>query len=169
MANWRKLGADGYEFMEPVSIQRFPERLSVEAQLSFNQNLPEDAMKYLCLIYEDESKRGTRSKEETTAIMGEYGAFTEGIKKSGKYVAGEALQPTQTGTTVRVRQGKISTTDGPFAETKEQLGGFYLINATDLNEAIQVASGIPAARTGSVEVRPIWVLGAQESSSRQTA
>src|SRR5258708_38928261 len=102
-------------------------------------------------------------------MMTEYGAFTEAIKKSGQYIGGDAPQPTQTGTTSRVRQGKISTTDGPFAETKEQLGGFYLINATDLNEAIQVASGIPAARTGSVEVRPIWVLGAQESSSRQTA
>ena len=118
-------------------------------------------MKYLCLIYDDESKRGTMSKEQTAAIHGEYGAFTEAIKKSGQFLGGEALQPTQTATTVRVRQGKISTTDGPFAETKEQLGGFYLINATDLNEAIQVASRIPSARTGSIEVRPIWVLDAQ--------
>ena len=118
-------------------------------------------MKYLCLIYDDESKRGTMSKEQTAAIHGEYGAFTEAIKKSGQFLGGEALQPTQTATTVRVRQGKISTTDGPFAETKEQLGGFYLINATDLNDAIQVASRIPSARTGSIEVRPIWVFEAQ--------
>ena len=118
-------------------------------------------MKYLCLIYDEESKRGTMSKEQMDTMMGEYGAFTEGIRKSGQYVGGEALQPTQTATTVRVRQGKISTTDGPFAETKEQLGGFYLINATDLNEAIQVASRIPSARTGSIEVRPVRVFDAQ--------
>jgi hypothetical protein len=88
-------------------------------------------------------------------VFGEYFAFTEGIKQSGQYVGGEALQPTQTASTVRVRNGKVSTTDGPFAETKEQLGGYYLIEARDLNDAIQVASKIPGARYGSVEVRPI--------------
>jgi len=88
-------------------------------------------------------------------MMGEYFAFTEGIKKSGHYLGGEALKPTQTASTVRVRSGKISTTDGPFAETKEQLGGYYLIDAKDLNDAIQVAAKIPSARIGSVEVRPI--------------
>ena len=87
--------------------------------------------------------------------------FYWGIKKSGHYIGGDALQPTQTATTVRVRQGKISTTDGPFAETKEQLGGFYLINATDLNEVIQVASRIPSAPSGSIEVRPIRVSNTQ--------
>jgi hypothetical protein len=87
--------------------------------------------------------------------MGEYFAFTEGIRKSGHYVGGNALQPVHTATTVRVRQGRLSTTDGPFAETKEQLGGYYLIDARDLNDAIQVASKIPSARVGSVEVRPI--------------
>src|SRR5260370_41883342 len=101
MAKWRRSGANGYGFMESVSIQRFPERLSVEAQLSFNQLSPEDAMKYLCLIYNEETKRGTMPKEQMDAMMGEYGAFTEGIRKSGKYVAGEALQATQTATTVR--------------------------------------------------------------------
>ena len=95
------------------------------------------------------------SKSESDAIMGEYFAFTDGIKKSGHYLGGEALKPVQTATTVRVRNGKLSTTDGPFAETREQLGGFYLINARDLNDAIQVASKIPSARLGSVEVRPI--------------
>ena len=112
-------------------------------------------MKYLCLIYDDEKKMATMSKTEGDAIMGEYFAFTDGIKKSGHYVGGEALQPVQTATTVRVRNGKVSTTDGPFAETKEQLGGFYLIDAKDLNEAIQVASRIPSVRIGSVEVRPV--------------
>jgi hypothetical protein len=112
-------------------------------------------MKYLCLIYDEEKKMGSMSKNESDAFMGEYFAFTEGIRKSGHYIGGEALQPVQTATTVRVRNGKVSTTDGPFAETKEQLGGFYLINARDLNDAIQVASKIPSARLGSVEVRPI--------------
>ena len=118
-------------------------------------------MKYLCLIYDDESKRGTMPKEQADAMMPEYYAFTESIKKSGQYIGGEALQPTQNATTIRVRQSKVSTTDGPFAETKEQLGGFYLINAKDLNDAIQVASRIPSARTGSIEVRPIRVFDAQ--------
>ena len=112
-------------------------------------------MRYLCLIYDDESKMGTMPKEQMEAMMGEYFAFTDGIKKSGHYIGGEALQPTQTATTVRVRNGKISNTDGPFAETKEQLGGYYLINAKDLNDAIQIASKIPSSRVGSIEVRPI--------------
>jgi hypothetical protein len=93
------------------------------------------------------------------AFMGEYFAFTEAVKKSGHYVGGEALKPVHTATTVRVRGGKLSTTDGPFAETKEQLGGYYLIEARDLNDAIQVASRIPSARLGCVEVRPIEVFG----------
>lgn len=112
-------------------------------------------MKYLCLIYDDESKWGTMPQAEAEAMMGEYFAFTEGIKQSGHYIGGEALQPTQTATSVRVRSGKISTTDGPFAETKEQLGGYYLINAKDLNDAIQVASKIPSSRIGTIEIRPI--------------
>jgi hypothetical protein len=112
-------------------------------------------MKYLCLIYDEEKKLGAMSKNESDAFMGEYFAFTEGIRKSGHFVGGEALQPVQTATTVRVRNGKLSTTDGPFAETKEQLGGYYLIDAKDLNDALQVASKIPSARLGSVEVRPI--------------
>jgi hypothetical protein len=112
-------------------------------------------VKYLCLIYEDEKNWGTLSKEQADAMMGEYFAFTDGIKKSNHYIGGEALQPTETATTVRVRQGKISTTDGPFAETKEQLGGYYLINAKDLNDAIQVAAKIPSSRMGSIEIRPI--------------
>ena len=112
-------------------------------------------MQYLCLIYTDESGDARMTREEGQAVMGEYFAFTEGIKKSGHYVGGNPLQATKTASTVRVRQGKMSTTDGPFAETKEQLGGYYLIEAKDLNDAIQVASKIPAARSGSVEVRPI--------------
>jgi len=112
-------------------------------------------MKYLCLIYDDEKKMATMSKDEGEAFMGEYFAFTEGIKKTGHYLGGNALQPVNTATTLRNRSGKLSTTDGPFAETKEQLGGYYLIEARDLNDALQVAAKIPSARTGSVEVRPI--------------
>ena len=112
-------------------------------------------MKYLCLIYEDEKSWMNLNKEQGDALLGEYNTFTEDIQKSGHLLAGEALQPTQSATTVRVRKGKISTTDGPFAETKEQLGGYYLIEAKDLNDAIKVAAKIPAVRTGSIEVRPV--------------
>jgi len=112
-------------------------------------------MRYLCLIYDEEKKLGAMSKGESDAFMGEYFAFTEDIKKSGHYVGGNALQPANTATSVRVRGGKMSATDGPFAETKEQLGGYYLIEAKDLNDALQVASKIPSAKLGTVEVRPI--------------
>ena len=112
-------------------------------------------MRYLCLIYDEEKQLAGMSKPESDAFMGEYFGFTDGIKQSGHYLGGEALQPVQTATTVRVRNGKVSTTDGPFAETREQLGGYYLINARDLNDAIQVAAKIPSARLGCVEVRPI--------------
>ena len=112
-------------------------------------------MKYLCLIYENEGMWEKLSKEDGDRIMGEYFAFTDDIRKSGQYLGGEALQPTATATTVRVRNGKIGNTDGPFAETKEQLGGYYLVEAKDLNEAIKVAARIPAAKNGSIEVRPI--------------
>ena len=112
-------------------------------------------MKYLCLIYDEEKKLETMSKADGEAMMGEYFGFTEGIKKSGHYLGGNALQPVQTATTVRVRNGKVSTTDGPFAETQEQLGGYYLIEAKDLNDAIRVAAQIPSSRIGSIEVRPI--------------
>ena len=112
-------------------------------------------MKYLCLIYDDEKLYETMTKEQGDAFMGEYFAFTEGIKASGHYVGGEALQPVSTATTIRIRNGKMSTTDGPFAETKEQLGGYYLVEAKDLNEAIQVAAKIPSVKIGSIEVRPV--------------
>ena len=95
------------------------------------------------------------SKAEMDKMLGEYVAFTDSIKKSGHYIASNPLQPTQTATTVRVRNAKLSTTDGPFAETKEQLGGYFLIEASDLDDAIEVASRIPSARRGSIEVRPI--------------
>jgi hypothetical protein len=112
-------------------------------------------MKYLCLIYADEALRQRRPKAEADQIYGEYVAFTDSIRKSGEYIGANPLQPTSTATTVRVRDGTISTTDGPFAETKEQLGGYYLVEARDLDEAIELAARIPSARFGSIEVRPV--------------
>ena len=112
-------------------------------------------MKYLCLIYSDETLWPKLPKAETDAMMSEYMSFSADIQESGHFVAANRLQPTPAATTIRIRNGKLSTTDGPFAETKEQLGGYYLLEARDLNEAIQIASRIPGARVGSIEVRPI--------------
>jgi len=112
-------------------------------------------MKYLCLIYDDEKQWAEMPKEVQDKYMGEYTAFGESIRKSGQYIGANQLQPSHTATIVRSRNGKVSTTDGPFVETKEQLGGYYLIEANDLNDAIKVASHIPSARFGSIEVRPI--------------
>ena len=111
-------------------------------------------MKYLCLIYSDE-KSIKFTEAEGKAFMGEYMAFTEDIRSKGQFLAGEPLMPADTATTVRLRNGKVSATDGPFAETKEQLGGFYLVEARDLNEAIQIAAKIPTARMGCIEVRQV--------------
>jgi hypothetical protein len=108
----------------------------------------ETSMKYLCLVYLEHGKLHAVRDSECVACG-------EGFRQSGLLVAAEALQPVETASTVRVRGGRVSVTDGPFAETKEQLAGFYLIEARDLNEAIQVASKIPPAREGSVEVRPV--------------
>jgi hypothetical protein len=105
-------------------------------------------MKYLCLVYSEEKKLEGFSDEECVA-------YDEGLRQGGHCLASEALQPVATATTVRLRNGQLSVTDGPFAETKEQLAGFYLVEARDLNEAIQLASRIPPVRVGSVEVRPI--------------
>jgi len=112
-------------------------------------------MRYLCLIYNDERQLGAIPASDYEAFADEHLAFDEELRASGHRVAAEALQPARTATTVRIRKGELFTTDGPFAETKEQLGGFLLIEARDLNEAIRLASKIPSARTGSIEVRPI--------------
>ncbi len=112
-------------------------------------------MNYLCLIYSDETQWQKRAEADAKKMMSEYMEFTDGVRKSGHYLGGNRLQPTQTASTVRIRNGKLQATDGPFAETKEQLGGYYLIEAKDLNEAIIVAGKIPGARVGSIEVRPI--------------
>jgi hypothetical protein len=113
-------------------------------------------MKYLCLVYQEEKQEVNVPPDVIAQAKQDYSAFTEDIKKSGHYVGSNGLKHTDAATTVRVRNGKISTTDGPFAETKEQLGGYFLIEAKDLNDAIQVAARIPSAKWGSVEVRPVW-------------
>jgi hypothetical protein len=113
------------------------------------------AMKYLLLIYENEASFAGVSEAEQGKIFEEYMQYTNDIKKKGHYIGGEALQPVSTATTVKVKNGKTLTTDGPFAETREQLGGFYMVEAKDLDEAVALAARIPASRTGSIEVRPI--------------
>jgi hypothetical protein len=115
----------------------------------------EVAVQYLCLIYSDESQWPKLPKDEHDRILGEYLGYLEDIRQSGHYLGCNRLQPTGAATTVRVRSGRLTTTDGPFAETKEQLGGYFLLEAHDLNEAIQLAARIPGARYGSIEVRPV--------------
>jgi len=112
-------------------------------------------MKYLCLAYEEENKLNALSRSEWDVLRGETLAYVEELRSNGHMISAEALQSVRNAATVRVRDRNVSITDGPFAETKEQLGGFFLINARDLNEAIQVASRWPSARLGSIEVRPI--------------
>lgn len=112
-------------------------------------------MQYILLIYENEAETKARNPEESQRIFGEYLAFTAAIRQSGNMRAGEPLEPTTTATSVRVKGGKTVRTDGPFAETREQLGGFYIVEAKDLDEAVELAARIPSARTGCVEVRPI--------------
>ncbi len=114
-------------------------------------------MQYLLMIYQNEAEYAKLDPATGEKILGEYQTFTQSIIQSGTFKAGDRLQPTATATTVRVRDGKTLTTDGPFAETREQLGGYYLIEAKDLDAAIAVAARIPSARIGSIEVRPIWV------------
>jgi hypothetical protein len=112
-------------------------------------------MQYMLLIYSAESED---ANQDHAAVMAEYGAFTQGIVQSGAFKAADRLKPVGTATTVQVRDGKTLTTDGPFAETREQLGGYYLIEAKDLDEATAIAARVPTAKHGSIEVRPIWTM-----------
>jgi hypothetical protein len=129
-----------FPFDSPVQGQRRPEN-----------------MQYLLLIYDNEADWTKLPEADKNAMYQEYGQFTQSIMQSGHHKAGHQLQPISTATTVRVRDKKRVVTDGPFAETKEQLGGFYMIEAKDLDDAIAVAARIPSARVGSIEVRPIVV------------
>jgi hypothetical protein len=115
-------------------------------------------VKYLCMVFFDEKKLEALSKSEADSLTAESLDYDEILRKSGHFLAAQALQPVRTAATVRAQGGKVSVTDGPFAETNEQLGGFILIDAKDLNEAIQVASKIPVIRLGAIEVRPIQEL-----------
>ncbi len=114
-------------------------------------------MQYLLLIYRNDAEYVKMDPAERKQMSAEYGAFTQSIIQSGHFKAGDGLQPTSTATTVRVRDGKTLTTDGPFAETREQLGGYYLVEAKDLDAAIAIAARIPGAKFGSIEVRPIKI------------
>jgi len=116
-------------------------------------------MEYAMLIYTNEAQEAKLPTAEMEKVMGAYFAFTEAAKAGGQYVTGRPLQPIRTATTVRVENGQTLTTDGPFAETKEQLGGFYIMNCNDLDEAISLAAKIPGAAHGRIEVRPIMVFG----------
>ena len=113
-------------------------------------------MRYALLICTDESAMEAASPEEASASTAEYGVWVEEMGKRGALQGGERLRPTTDATTVRVRDGEVLTSDGPFAETKEQIGGFFLVDCKDLDEAIEIASKIPGARLGTIEVRPIW-------------
>jgi hypothetical protein len=112
-------------------------------------------MKYLCMVYYDEKTLDALGPSEYDALVREALAYDDELRTSGHFVVAQALQPVETATSVRIRSGKVSTTDGPFVETKEQLGGFILVEARDLNEAIHLASRIPPARLGGVEIRPV--------------
>jgi hypothetical protein len=112
-------------------------------------------MQYILLIYGNEAEAKGASPEASKAMHGEYGEFTKGIIASGHFKGGDALEPVSTACTVRVRDGKQLVTDGPFAETREQLGGYYLVEAKDLAEAKSIAARIPGAKHGSIEVRPV--------------
>jgi hypothetical protein len=112
-------------------------------------------MRYMLLICSREADWDALNEKERGEIFQQYTTFTDGIRKSGHFVAGDPLAPTSSATTVRVRNGKPVTTDGPFAETREQLGGYYIVKAKDLDEATSIAARVPSARFGSIEVRPI--------------
>ena len=118
-------------------------------------------MRYLLLIYDEQSAAtdpaaAAPSEEDVTKVMGDYAAFTKELRDRGVFEAGEALQSVASASTVRLREGQTLITDGPFMETKEALGGFYLLNCRDLDEALEFAAKCPAAQFGSIEVRPIW-------------
>jgi hypothetical protein len=115
-------------------------------------------MQYLLLIYDDEKKWAAMSPAEVGPLIAEYNTFTAELKASGKLLGSNRLQSVGTATTVRVRDGKTQMTDGPFAETREQLGGYYLIEAKNLDEATAVAARIPSAKLGSIEIRPIYAM-----------
>jgi hypothetical protein len=137
-----------------MSFCGWPVRLDV-GEVSRSKGVKD--MQYLLMIYRNEAEIGKMDATARKEVMAAYGAFTQSIIQSGHFKAGDGLQPTTTATTVRVRDGKTLTTDGPFAETREQLGGYYLVEAKDLDTAIGIAARIPCSKHGSIEVRPVMV------------
>jgi hypothetical protein len=137
-----------------MSFCDWPVRLD-DGEVSRSKGVME--MQYLLMIYRNEAEIGKMDPAARKKLTAEYGAFTQSIIQSGHFKAGDGLQPTTTATTVRVRDGKALTTDGPFAETREQLGGYYLVEARDLDTALGIAARIPCAKSGSIEVRPVMV------------
>jgi hypothetical protein len=121
-------------------------------------------MQYMLLIYDDEQAWQKLSEDERNSLYAAYGAFTNEVREKGALVAGEQLQPTSSATAVRVRDGKQVVTDGPFAETKEQLGGYYLIDVESVDEALEWAAKIPSARLGTIEVRPLVQMPVESSA-----
>ena len=113
-------------------------------------------MQYMLLIYQNDANAIQGDKAAMAKVYQEYQALNEGLKKRGQFISNHGLKPASTATTVKVRDGKTVTTDGPFAETREQLGGYYVVEAADLDEAIGIAESIPSARWGTVEIRPVW-------------
>jgi hypothetical protein len=118
--------------------------------------MKETVMQYLLMIYQNEAKMLAASQETVSQTMAAYGAYTEAIKKAGVYLGGNRLKPTASASNVRVTDGKTNVLDGPYAETKEQLGGYYLIDVPDLDAALSWAARCPGASRGTMEVRPIW-------------
>jgi hypothetical protein len=133
-----------------LSIPAAPVRRSLD-----NDRRRRHDMQYALLIHTDEQIWPSLNEDDRNALVAEYGSYTQELRDAGVMLGGDALQPTQTATTVRVRDGETLTTDGPFAETKEQFGGYYLIDVASLDEALEWAAKIPGARTGSIEVRPV--------------
>jgi hypothetical protein len=130
-----------------------PGRSTIERRITPTKELE---MQYLLLIYANEAEMAGRTASAIASMTAEYTDFTKGIIKAGQFKAGDRLKPTSSATTVRVRNGQMAATDGPFAETREQLGGYYLVEAKNLDEAIAIAARIPGAKHGSIEVRPVW-------------
>jgi hypothetical protein len=143
-----------------VSIPPVPDRQPSEGPSLEASRIGDDGnhMKYLCLVFTDERLLEQMPRERLDELVREHSALDDELKGAGQFVHANALQPAHQAVTVRIRQDRISVTDGPFAETKEQLTGYYLVEARDLNDAIQVAARVPSARMGCVEVRPVWDL-----------
>jgi hypothetical protein len=151
----RAVGAAAKVFPMPVEIGR-GRATYVRHATKRPSNQRETTMQYLLMIYGNEARMAAAPTEAVTQMSAAYVAYTEALKKAGAYVGGERLKPVQTATTVRIAEGKTKVLDGPYADTKEQLGGYYVIEAADMDAAISWAARCPGASTGTMEVRPIW-------------